>query len=151
MAFLWTTGCLSLFWGRSAYLFQHFKTMWKEGFFNCLNSPFLNFLGGDTKIWPKTTQSCLFVSYCPPPAPLGLHSVGKHLPTKIFSCMNASHVLGGFSAGENAFSHTYYYNEIKIDLVMINYPFLSKWRNLKPTLLEASVLLKSRNDILYPN
>lgn len=63
------------------------------------NSSFLNSLLRDTKIWPKTAQSCLLVSYCPPSTPLGSHSVGEHLPTKIFSCMNVSHVLGGFSAG----------------------------------------------------
>lgn len=53
--------------------------------------------------------------------------------------------------GENAFSHTYFHNEKKIDLVMVNYPFLLKWRNLKHNLLESIVLLNSGNDTLYLN
>lgn len=105
--FFWTTVRFLLFWGRSVHLSQHLNTMGNEGFFNCLNSSFLTYLLRDTKICPKTTPGCLLVPCCPPPTPLASHSGGEHLPTKMFSCMNVSHILGGFSAGENAFSHPY--------------------------------------------
>lgn len=57
----------------------------------------------------------------------GSQSVGEHLSTKMFSCMNASHVLGGLVLVKMPFpTLTEFHNEKKIDLVMMNYPFLLK-------------------------
>lgn len=141
------------FWGRLVHFSQHFKTVGRDGSFNCLNSSLLTSLRRATKIYPKATKCCVLIPCYTAPAPLEWQSGREWLPTKMFSCVSALHTLGGFNGGwSKCLLHPYWIPQWEqIDLVMMSYPFLLKQRKLKCNWLDSIVLLNRVNNTLYPN
>lgn len=93
--------CLLPFGRRSAHFFFTLKNSAKASL--TLNSSFLDFLLRVTKTYSKATQCCLLMPGYTAQTPMELQSGLEQLHTKMFSCVNASHALGGLSAGGSVF------------------------------------------------